>query len=134
MQSRIDIVTYEPNEWIDQHEPDWEERRCLSRAIVTSSDEHSVTEGAFTVSRCGDKFTIDGPQSRLILHDSSGLDKIMAGIAWVDAIEEYFKRATSQSQNNEPIVSIEKLVTEHAAKKVEYLIADDLRKGTQDSS
>ena len=95
----------------------------LARAIVTSQPEHSVTDGPFTVSRRGDQFTIDGALSTLILQDCSELDKIMAAIAWVDAIDERLKLSTSQPQGSEPSVSVEKMVAEHAAKKVGWVMA-----------
>ena len=88
MKSRSGTVMYDPDEWINLHEPGWEERRMLARAIVTSQPEHSVTDGPFTVSRCGDQFTIDGAMSTVILRDRKELDKIMAVIAWVDAFED----------------------------------------------
>lgn len=79
------------NEWISEHEPGWQERRCLARAIVESGPDGSVTHGSFSVQRSDEHFIIEGPRSILILPSGtaeSELDKIMAAIGWVDAIEE----------------------------------------------
>ena len=72
-------------EWINEHEPDWEERRRLARAIVRSH-QGSVTYAPFSVHRAGEQFTIEGPKSIVVLQTSDELDQIMAAIAWVDAI------------------------------------------------
>jgi hypothetical protein len=87
------VKRYAPNakEWISEHEPDWEERRALARAIVGSHPEGSVIDAPFNIHRTGEQFTIEGPKSTVVLRTPEELDQIMAAIAWVDAIEERLK-------------------------------------------
>jgi hypothetical protein len=120
MKSRM--VVHDPDEWISQHEPNWDERRMLARAILTSGPEQSVTEGPFTIFRRGEQITIEGARSTLILRDFGELDKIMAAIAWVDAISEHL--STPQLQGDEPSVSVEKMVAQHVVKKVGFVISN----------
>jgi hypothetical protein len=111
--------TRDPDEWIGEHKPDWQERRCIARAILTSSEERTVSSGAFCVSRYGERITVHGTCSTLIVDRWQELDKIMAAIAWADAIEQYLAPVSYEwTEPEDPIGSVERMVLDQVVGRV----------------